>query len=45
MKVQMKDIEQYLSGVKDATINNRYRIARNAKRQDNIDVFMNYIVD
>lgn len=45
MKVQIKDIEQYLSGVKDAIKNNRYRIARNAKRQDNIDVFLNYIVD
>ena len=45
MKVEMKDIDQCLSGVKDAIIINRYRSARNAKRQDNIDVFMNYIVD
>lgn len=45
MKVQMEDIEQYLSCVKDAIINDKYRIARNAKRQDNIEVFMKYVID
>ena len=38
-------IEQYLSDVKDAVENNRYRIARNSKRQDNIDLFLDYVID
>ena len=40
MKIGLKDIEQYLSDVKDAVENNRYRMARNSKRQDNIDLFL-----
>ena len=45
MKIGLKDIEQYLSDVKDAVENNRYRIARNSKRQDNIDLFLDYVID
>lgn len=45
MKIKMKDIEQYLSEMKEAVENDRYRIERNAKRQDNIDLFLNYIID
>lgn len=43
--MQMKDIEEYLSDVKDAVENNRYRIDRNSKRQDNINLFLDYVID
>ena len=45
LNIEKKDIEQYLSDVKDAVENNRYRIARNSKRQDNIDLFLDYVID
>ena len=40
-----KDIEQYLSGVKETVENGRYRIDRNARRQDNISLFLDYVID
>lgn len=45
MNIDKKDIEQYLSEVKEAVENNRYRIERNAKRQDNINLFLDYVID
>ena len=45
MNVSNKDIEKYLSEVKTAITNNRYRIARNNKRTDNIDLFLDYVID
>lgn len=45
MKIELKDIEAYLSQVKEAVRNNRYRISVNAKRQDNMDLFLNYVLD
>ena len=45
LKIDVKDIEQYLSEVKEAVKNNRYRIARNANRQDNINLFLDYVID
>lgn len=45
MKIEMKDIEQYLSEVKEAVENNRYRLDRNSKRQDNINLFLDYVID
>lgn len=45
MKIELKDIEAYLSQVKEAIRNNRYRISVNAKRQDNMDLFLNYVLD
>ncbi|MBQ7429375.1 hypothetical protein [Butyrivibrio sp.] len=45
MKVNKKDIENYLSEVKTAITNNRYLIARNNKRTDNIDLFLDYVID
>lgn len=41
----MKDIEQYLSEVKAAVKNDRYRIDRNSKRQDNLNLFLDYVID
>ncbi|MCD8325302.1 MAG: type II toxin-antitoxin system MqsR family toxin [Lachnospiraceae bacterium] len=41
----MEDIEKYLSEVKKAVRNNRYRIDRNRNRQANIDLFLDYVID
>lgn len=43
--ISVKDIEQYLCEVKKAVENDRYRIDRNAKRQDNINLFLDYMID
>ena len=43
--INQKDIERYLSDIKDAVRNGRYRLARNARRQDNINLFLNYVID
>lgn len=45
MRIEKKDIEQYLSEVKEAVRNDRYRIERNPKRQDNINLFLDYVID
>lgn len=45
LHIEKKDIEQYLSEVKDAVVKDRYRIERNAKRQDNLDLFLDYVID
>ncbi len=45
MNIAQKDIEQYLSEVKDAVEKNNYRLDRNARRQDNIDLFLDYVID
>lgn len=45
MKIDKKDIEQYLSEVKEAVGNDRYRLERNVKRQDNINLFLDYVID
>lgn len=43
--IYQKDIEQYLSEVKEAVENNNYRLDRNARRQDNIHLFLDYVID
>ena len=45
MNFDIKDIEQYLANVKEAVENDRYRLDRNARRQDNMDLFLDYVVD
>ncbi len=45
MNVEKKDIEQYHSEVKEAVENDRYRLDRNARRQDNINLFLDYVID
>ena len=45
LDIDQKDIEQYLSEVKDAVENDRYRLDRNAKRRDNINLFLDYVID
>ena len=45
MKIDKKDVARYLSEVKDAVRNGRYRLDRNSKRQDNINLFLDYVID
>ena len=45
LDVEKKDIEQYLSDLKEAVGNGRYRLDRNARRQDNINLFLDYVMD
>lgn len=45
MKIDKKDIEQYLKEVKEAVKNDRYRIDRNINRQDNMNLFLDYVID
>ena len=45
LKIYKKDIEQYLSEVKNAVAADNYRLDRNAKRQDNIQLFLDYVID
>lgn len=43
--IDKKDIEQYLFELKEAVGKDRYRIDRNARRQGNINLFLDYIID
>lgn len=45
LNIDKKDIEQYLLEVKEAVQNDRYRIDRNTRRQDNINLFLDYVID
>lgn len=45
MNMAQKDIEQYLSEVKEAVEKDNYRLDRNAKRQNNINLFLDYVID
>lgn len=45
LNIDKKDIEQYLSEVKEAVENNGYRLDRNVRRQDNINLFLDYVMD
>ena len=45
MDIDKKDIELYLSEVKEAVGNGRYRLDRNARRQDNINLFLDYVIN
>ena len=45
LDIDKKDIEQYLSAVKEAVEKDNYRLDRNARRQDNINLFLDYVID
>lgn len=45
MEISLQDIETYLSEMKDAVTKDRYRISRNARRQDNLNLFLEYVID
>ena len=45
MDITQNDIDIYLAEVKDAIRKNRYRIEQNFRRQDNINLFIDYVID
>ena len=45
LNIDQKDIDQYLSEVKEAVEKDNYRLDRNAKRQDNTNLFLDYVID
>jgi hypothetical protein len=45
LKILQSDIEKYLSEMKVAVRDGRYRIEQNSRRQDNLDLFLNYVID
>ena len=45
MNISRCEIEKYLLEVKNAIQGNRYRIERNSHRQDNINLFLDYVID
>ncbi len=45
MDITQNDIDIYLTEVKEAIQNNKYRIERNSRRQDNINLFLDYVID
>ncbi len=45
MDLTPNDIDVYLIELKDAIRKNKYRIEQNSHRQDNIDLFLNYVLD
>ena len=45
LNIDQKDIEQYLSEVKGAVEKDNYRLDRNARRPDNLNLFLDYVID
>lgn len=45
MNISRCEIEKYLLEVKNAIQGNRYRIEWNSHRQDNINLFLDYVID
>lgn len=45
MEVTIADIENYLKEVKTAINTGKYRVVMNDKRQDNLDLFIDYVID
>ena len=45
MDITQNDIDIYLAEVKDAIRKNRYRIEQNFRRQGNINLFIDYVID
>lgn len=45
LDVTPDDIDMYLAEVKEAIHNDRYRIERNSHRQDNVNLFLDYVID
>ena len=45
MNITKEKIENYLTDIKNAIQNNQYRIERNSRRQDNLNLFVDYVID
>lgn len=45
LKITFDEIDLYLREIKTAVQNDRYRIERNNRRQDNQNLFIDYVID
>lgn len=45
LDITRKEIDIYLEEIKNAIRKNNYRIERNSKRQENINLFLDYVID
>ena len=45
LNIAKKDINRYLAEVKEEVENGRYRIVKNGRRQNNINLFLDYVID
>ena len=45
MEITKNDIELYLAEVKDSIQKDQYRIERNSRRLDNLNLFLDYVID
>ena len=45
MNIDRESIERYLFEIKKAVEKDNYRIDRNSRRQDNINLFLDYVID
>ncbi|MCF0145580.1 MAG: hypothetical protein HUJ73_03230 [Eubacterium sp.] len=45
MKIQYEEIRNYLTDIKNAVTNDQYRIEQNSRRQDNRNLFEQYVID
>ena len=45
MNIERESIEQYLLEVKEAVKKDKYRLDHNSRRQDNIKLFLDYVID
>lgn len=45
LNITKEKIENYLTDIKNAIQNNQYRIERNSRRQDNLNLFVDYVID
>ena len=45
VQVTLNEIEAYLAEVKEAIRSNRYRIELNSRRQDNMNLFIDFVID
>ena len=45
MNIERESIEQYLLEVKESVKKDKYRLDHNSRRQDNIKLFLDYVID
>ena len=45
LDITRKEIDIYLEEIKNSIRKNNYRIERNSKRQENINLFLDYVID
>ncbi len=45
LDMTQNDIDVYLIEVKEAVMRDNYKIAENKRRQDNLNLFINYVID